>query len=411
MRRVWPLTPRGTGALVLALACFVVANQLGLVELVWFGVLMLVLAGGSLLAVGFGRGRADVARTAAPAVPTAGAEVEIVVRVTARSALPAMGGRWHDELPSGFEGTASGVFPAIASRFSRGERTAELAYRVTARRRGIHWLGPLQLASTDPFGIARRTVALGEMTRLVVTPAVVELPPLPGLTGRPGGTAAATANRLGQGADDLVARPWAPGDSMRRIHWRASAHRDELMVRQEERETSPEAVIVLDRSAVRWNAAAMQHPGADGRFETAVSLCASALLRLVQDGYVVQLADADGAVLCDRIAAADAGSIEEAMLTLATITARPEDRLPALADALSGVTIGPLIVITGRLTASDAGTLAVVAHHSAHPVLFAAEPEPGALDAAGAWAVGAWDDDPAEAWRRAASTRTGDVPA
>jgi len=411
MRRVWPLTARGTGALVLALACFAVANQLGLVELVWFGVLLLVLVAGSLLAVVFGRGRADVARTLTPAVPTAGAEVDVDVRVTVRSSLPTMGGRWRDDLPTGVEGDATGAFPAVASGLSRGDRTAELAYRVTTRRRGIHRLGALELTSTDPFGIARRTVALGELTRLVVTPAVVELPTLPGLSGRAGGAVSSPANRLGQGADDLVARPWAPGDSMRRIHWRATAHRDDLMVRQEEQETSPEATIVLDRGVARWSTAALQHPGADPGFENAVTLCASALLRLVQDGYAVEVAEADGSVLCERVESADAAALEQALLTLATITARPEDRLPALVDVFAGVTTGPLIVVTGRLEVADAVALAPVAHHSSCPVLLASAPAPGALAAAGGWAAAALHDDPIDAWRGVASARTGDVPA
>lgn len=40
MRRAWPLTVRGTGALVLAIACFVLAHEFGIVELQYFGILL-----------------------------------------------------------------------------------------------------------------------------------------------------------------------------------------------------------------------------------------------------------------------------------------------------------------------------------------------------------------------------------
>ena len=33
MRRLWPLTVRGTGALILAITCFVMANEFGITEL------------------------------------------------------------------------------------------------------------------------------------------------------------------------------------------------------------------------------------------------------------------------------------------------------------------------------------------------------------------------------------------
>lgn len=398
MRRRLPLTLRGISAIVLAVACLVLAGQVGLVELLWIAVLLLALVAGCLLAVFATRSRADVTRSFAPASPVAGTEIGVTVGVSLRGASPSLGGRWSDDLPSGARGTASGPFPVVASGLSRGDRSAELIYTAVLERRGIHWFGPLALETTDPFGIARRTISLGESTRLVVTPALVELPTLPGMQGHAGGAVASPVNRLGQGADDVVARPYAPGDSMRRIHWRASAHRDQLMVRQEEQETSPEATIVFDRAALRWSAAATEHPGADAGFEGAVTLCASVLARLVQDGYAVDIIEPDGSVLCRRVEAADSVALEDALLVLATLTARLDDRLPAIVDLFAGASTGPLVLITGRLDAADAAPLAAVAHHSSFPLLFASDPEPGALSPARGWASARLDEDLAQSW-------------
>ncbi|WP_316309953.1 DUF58 domain-containing protein, partial [Clavibacter michiganensis] len=116
----------------------------------------------------------------------------------------------------------------------------------------------------------------------------------PTKVGAAGGAAQTRSTRLGQGADNLIPRAYLPGDSRRRIHWRATAHRGSLMVRQEEEEASPDAVVVLDRAASRW---ARPSDSPDPAFETAVSLCASAALRFVQDGYSVDVFDSAGSLL------------------------------------------------------------------------------------------------------------------
>jgi len=51
MRRARPLTARGAGALVAAIASFVVAHQAGIVELVYFGVLLLALLAVSVVSL------------------------------------------------------------------------------------------------------------------------------------------------------------------------------------------------------------------------------------------------------------------------------------------------------------------------------------------------------------------------
>ncbi|WP_286303197.1 DUF58 domain-containing protein [Microbacterium suwonense] len=160
-------------------------------------------------------------------------------------------------------------------------------------------LGPLLLRTTDPFGLVQREQAFGDTRTITVIPQTVALIPLPTKVGAAGGTAQTRSTRLGQGADNLIPRPYASGDSRRRIHWRATAHRGDLMVRQEEEEASPDALVVLDRAADRWD-----RPGddVDPAFETAVTLCGSVALRLAQDGYSVDVVDSAG-VLLGRCAA------------------------------------------------------------------------------------------------------------
>lgn len=400
MRRLWPLTLRGTGALILAIACFILANELGLIELVYFGMLLCAVLVAGIASLYLTRHTESISRSLSPDVPVVGSEAVVTVRVAVRTAVPSAQGRWRDTVPRGLLGHAEGSFPSLGSGLRGGERTVELQYTVTGARRGIHSLGPLSITSSDPFGIARRRNLLGERTRVTVAPAIIDLPPLSQYTGDTGGTLHATANQLGQGADNLIARPYEPGDSMRRIHWRATAHRDALMVRQEEQESAPEAVVVLDRGVLRWSAEAMQAPGADAEFEAGVSACVSVVARLVRDGYTVEVMDSDGTALAEPIEGGDIGEVEALTVQFATLTARRDDHLTRLPLLFASTMTGPVVVITGRFDPRDADALAPMVHHSALPVLLAASASGDALDRAA-------DDG----WRTAAITADGDIAA
>lgn len=417
MRRAWPLTVRGTGALFLAVACFVLANELGLVELVYFGILLCATIVASVVSLYLTRRTESVVRSLSPDIVTVGRTNTVTVRVGVRTAVPTPPGTWRDAIPKGLEGTAHGVFPALGSGLRGGDRTVELAYRVTGTRRGIHALGPLSVTSTDPFGLARRSNVLGERTRITVAPAIIDLPALANFTGETGGTLHSATNQLGQGADNLIARPYASGDSMRRIHWRATAHRDALMVRQEEQESTPEATVVLDRGVLRWAPESMNAPGTDPGFEVAVSACISVVARLVHDGYAVELIDSDGTTLADPIDGGGAvdGSLEVEALAahLATLTARRDDHLAKLPRLFAGVMTGPVVVITGRFDARDADALAPLVHHSALPMLLAVSPSGDALDRAAEFGWRAASIDPeadlVAAWSGAADRGVSNV--
>ena len=413
MRRVWPFTARGTGALLLAIACFVVANEAGIVELQYFGILLLAAPAAALVSLSLTHRTGVVARALHPDVATVGRESAVRVRVDLRTAVPTPPGTWHDTLPPGLRGQAEGVFPALGSGLRGGERTVDLTYALTAERRGIHTIGPLTVRATDPFGLARRSTALGGRTTVTVAPAVVDLPPLTDLAGEAGGMMHTTTSQLGQGSDNLVARPYMSGDSMRRIHWRATAHRDELMVRQEEQDSTPEASIVIDRSALRWPDEALTSPGTDPGFETAVSACVSAAARLVHDGYSVEVLDTDGTVLAERIEGGDTAGIEMLLTQFATLTVQRDGHLPRLLRLFSGLQTGPVVLVVGRFDPADAEAIAPVAHHSSLPLLLAVSPAGDALDRAAdaGWRAGALDPegDLAAAWGAAVGRGAGHV--
>ena len=395
MRRLWPLTVRGTGALILAIACFLTSNEIGVLELSYFGILLLAVLGASVASLYLARRSDVVTRSLTPDVTTVGRETHVTVRVGVRTAVPTPPGTWRDTLPAGLSGNAQGIFPALGSGLRGSERVVDISYTVRGAKRGIHSIGPLSVSSTDPFGLARRSTLFGERTPVTVAPAIVDLPPLTDFAGEAGGSLHTSTNQLGQGADNLVARAYMPGDSMRRIHWRATAHRDQLMVRQEEQESTPEASVVIDRGVLRWSPDAMYAPGVDPGFEAGVSAAASAVARLVHDGYAVEVLDTDGTVITERIDGGDMTEVEAMIAHFATMTARRDDTLSRLSRQFSGVMTGPVILVVGRLDPIDLELIASVPHHSTLPILLAVGPVANVLDRAAdvGWHVGAIDPE------------------
>lgn len=367
----WPLTPRGTGAILLALAAFVLAPVFGVPALVFFGVLLIAAVAFSFASLWLGHRADGVRRSFAPPVASVGAEVDVRVRVESRSVLPTTVGIWRDRMPRGVEGEPVGVYPGLRSGLVSGSHRVDIAYRVRARRRGVRAIGPLVVETTDPFGLSRRRQELGGAVPLTIAPAVVPLDMLDDLLGAAGGTMQSVTDKLGQGADNLIPRAYAPGDSMRRIHWRASAHRGELMVRQEERESNPEAVIVFDRAVARWSTDALRSPGEDLDFEAALSTVVSAAARFAREGYSVAIIDVDGTELVDPIEGGDTAALDAMTTSFATLTARREGALTDLAPLFAGATLGPVVVVTGEVYPADAASLAPIVSHSSMPMLFA----------------------------------------
>jgi uncharacterized protein (DUF58 family) len=101
---------------------------------------------------------------------------------------------------------------------------ARLEAGVPAPRRGVHLAGPLTLASSYPFGLWRRRVALPAMEALVY-PAPAGEAPLPLAAPVPAHRQFAADNFQG-------VRRYAPGDPTRRINWRVYGRSGQLVVNQ-----------------------------------------------------------------------------------------------------------------------------------------------------------------------------------
>jgi uncharacterized protein (DUF58 family) len=179
-------------------------------------------------------------------------------------------------------------------------------------RRGAHPMPPLEWRSGFPFGLAEcgaRLRAGGPLTtaqgrpeydrmggELLVCPARGRLERPAASSGRPVATRAGVPSITGFLTEDFRSlREYHPGDSLRRVHWRASAHRGELHVRELERERFAPTLILLD-SRIPAELSAKKEPGglsereqAEQALELAVSFAAEVARNAMRQGGSVAI--------------------------------------------------------------------------------------------------------------------------
>ena len=370
LRRLF--TPRGWSLLAMAAAFTIAAVVLSAPMLGHVALLCLLLIAGGLIATVVTPVRGEVSRTISTDLLTVGEVSEVHVHLRPRGRL-ARFARWRDTLPDAIAGEAIGsVSPREGGLDLRP--SIPLTYAVHGMRRGEWTLGPLILRTNDPFGLVNRDHTVGGTRQVTVVPRLLPVPDLGVLHGAAGGTAHTVSSRLGQGADNLSPRRYVPGDSMRRVHWRATAHRGDLMVRQEEEEDSPDALVVLDLHPARWSP-----PGgaADPLFERAVGVCAATALHLASAGYTVSVTDDSGTPL--GLLHGNEEDRDELLVALARTNPRggpTGERTPARLDLSPQ---GPFVIVTGRI--ESAARQLPRRPSAVTAVLLAADPQPGVLEA------------------------------
>lgn len=240
-RRPGSLTDRGRALLAAGVTLTASGVILGFVDLTRVGLLALALP---ILALGtyrLTRPRLEVQRHLSPQTLTVGERVDVSLALRNRSPYPCLTMLAQERLSPDLGGAAHFVIPGIGSRANR-----QLHYSLGATRRGRHVIGPLSVRAGDPFGLTRGLVDVGGTVEVVALPAVH---PLGAQTDGLGadGSSDTTATIVGRsGLDDVALRAYQVGDDLRRIHWPVTAHRGELMVRQEGRSPIRSATLVLD---------------------------------------------------------------------------------------------------------------------------------------------------------------------
>ncbi|MGC9400032.1 MAG: DUF58 domain-containing protein [Anaerolineae bacterium] len=145
--------------------------------------------------------------------------------------------RDHSTLPDYEASRGTGIG---ANNFIRWHKEA------LCTRRGLFYLGPMELQTGDPFGIYTVTLSYPHTMPLLVLPPIVPLPPIDIAPGGRTGSGPLRSNPLDRTVSASSVRDYAPGDSLRWIHWKTTARRNALFVRTFDGTPSGDWWILLD---------------------------------------------------------------------------------------------------------------------------------------------------------------------
>ncbi|MBI3915346.1 MAG: DUF58 domain-containing protein [Chloroflexi bacterium] len=169
-----------------------------------------------------------------------GETIDLSVRVGNRKLLPLAWVRVDDQFPSALPPAHKELAPShipltgfLVHRAALGPfERARWDYRMNCHRRGYYTLGPARVRSGDLFGLFEQSATLARTDRLIVYP---RLEPMEewGLPAKdPLGDVKARVPIFADPTRPRGVRDYHPDDAPKHIHWRASARRGELQVKQ-----------------------------------------------------------------------------------------------------------------------------------------------------------------------------------
>jgi uncharacterized protein (DUF58 family) len=380
------------GAVALAAA----GRLFGVLELFIIGAAAGALVIAAIAIVVLSRLRLAVGRVVTPPRVYAGSasRVELSIRNDGPRATPVL--RLFDPVTGtrGADLLLSPLEPDVVNR---------AAYRLPTERRGVIEIGPLEVVVGDPFGLASSSTDAAPLTELTVYPHVDEIAPVPHTTGDDPYAGADHPSALGRTGEDFYAlRPYVVGDDLRRVHWRSTARRDELMVRQDELPWQGRVTVLLDVRRTTHTAES---------FELAVSAAASVVTASWKRRDLVRFMTTDNTDFGYGAGTAHAEAIMEFLATVSpTAGGTMRGVLDALGQSGNGGAVVPIVAAIpdselaslGRLRGRFAAVTIVHFHRSSYDPSAAASDGASALPAGGMNMIRVTGDRPFhEAWNGA----------
>jgi uncharacterized protein (DUF58 family) len=259
------MTPRGRALLGLGLLTYIVARAFGSKPLYPVAIGLLFAVFFAWLWVRLARGPMRLQRELGADERLEGEDVDVELRLEHKATLP------------------PASLAVVESVSGLGERRTQLhanvgRYTLRRLRRGRYVFAEARAVLEDAFGLQRAEIPLSAPSTLLVYPRLVELDRL----FSEGGTYAQDGRRLllrrPSGFDLHSVREYEQGESLRKVHWRSTAKRGELMVKELEDSPRDEVAVLLDAERRDGGGA-----GAEG-FDLQVRAAGSLLLAQARRG-------------------------------------------------------------------------------------------------------------------------------
>lgn len=169
----------------------------------------------------------DIHRSLPDREITLGEAIDAWLVVHNQKALPAFWIFWKDHIDTGLD--VEGVSCHYGTLLP--DRKRELKYKLHSTRRGLFRVGPVVMESSGPFGLVRRFLVSRTVDFVTVLPPVVPIGKGLALGQRPIHQVPRRRSIFEDPSRFMGVRDYRPGDSMRRIHWRATARSGNIQVK------------------------------------------------------------------------------------------------------------------------------------------------------------------------------------
>jgi uncharacterized protein (DUF58 family) len=236
-----------------------VGRLFGLFELFIMGTALITCVVVALLLVTTQKPNIEITRAVDPTDPEAGQVIQVELSLLTGSRIPAC---------DVHEATEEGGRVDISLAPLPSGQVARANYKIATSRRGTLILGPAIVEVADPLGLSRRSKKLGQATEVTVFPQTVDIN-LPDPKTGAGELVEAIKRAIRHqptSSEFRSIREYSQGDDPRRINWKVSAKREDLVVNEYETEIAIDTLITLDTRTQSYSA--------EG-FERAVSVAAS----------------------------------------------------------------------------------------------------------------------------------------
>lgn len=257
-----------------------------------------------------------------------GEEIELRLRLVNRKLLPLPWVQLDDEIPL----KLTPDIPLDSSNtpgFGLLSKSAALLWyagvswkhRVHCYRRGYYKLGPMTVSSGDVFGFYPRSFTQPSIDHVIVYPRIFPITQLGIPLLHPVGEITAERRIFEDPVRVIGIRDYSPHDSLRHIHWKASARHQTLQVKVFEPTTTLEVALFLAVDSFKAEPGET-YPEED--FELGISTAASVANYLIERRSSVglfvnsRLADSDESAI--MLPGSSSGQLVEILETLAKVT-------------------------------------------------------------------------------------------
>jgi uncharacterized protein (DUF58 family) len=186
-----------------------------------------------------------------------GEETDLWVEVVNAKPLPLTWLRTEDKIPTGLAIVSSSdrlQRRVLTNLFSlRWYERVRRRHRLKGEMRGVYDLTPALITSGDLFGFRQRRAEIGSHQTVLVYPKIVAIDQLGLPPARPLGDYGADRRIVEDPWRLAGARDYQASDSVRHLHWKATAHRGLLQTKLFDPSASPHWMVCLNTQTLeRW---------------------------------------------------------------------------------------------------------------------------------------------------------------